>query len=138
VIFVDSSVWIDYFNGKETAQTLYLRDRADRASIVVGDLILCEVLQGFRKDEDMESARTLLLRFHYRDMVGKDIAVQAAANYRRLRAQGVTIRKAIDVLIGTFCRANGLVLLHADADFDPMEAHLGLRVIRPAVAMDTS
>jgi len=129
VILVDSSVWIDYFNGKETAQTLYLRDTADRSEIVVGDLVLCEVLQGFCHNRDLESARGLLLAFQYRDIVGKSVALQAAANYPALRGYGVTIRKTIDVLIATFCMVNGLQLLHADADVDPMERHLGLRVI---------
>lgn len=138
MIVVDSSVWIDYFNGSETPETLFLRDRADRSGIVVGDLILCEVLQGFRRDQDMESARKLLLGFHYRDMVGKDIAMQAAANYRSLRAKGVTVRKTIDVLIGSFCLANGLPLLHADADFDPMAEHLGLQVVVPKLGAGTS
>ena len=138
MMVVDSSVWIDYFNGSETPQTLYLRDRADRSGIVVGNLILCEVLQGFRRDKDLESARKLLLGFHYRDMVGKDIAMQAAVNYRNLRAKGVTVRKTIDVLIGSFFLANGLALLHADADFDPMEAHLGLQVVRPAAGANPS
>lgn len=138
MMVVDSSVWIDYFNGRETPQTRYLRDTADRSGIVVGDLILCEVLQGFRRDRDMESARKLLLGFHYREMVGKEIAMQAAANYRSLRTKGVTVRKTIDVLIGSFCLANGLALLHADADFDPMEAHLGLQVVRPAAGANAS
>lgn len=138
MMFVDSSVWIDYFNGRETPQTLFLRDRADRTAIVVGDLILCEVLQGFRSNRDMEEARALLLGFRYRDMVGQEIAMQAASHYRHLRTKGVTIRKTIDVMIGTFCLANGLELLHADADFDPMEEHLGLQVVRLVSGNSTS
>lgn len=131
MMLVDSSVWIDYFNGRATPQTLYLRDRANRTGIIVGDLILCEVLQGFRVDKDFQAARDLLLGFHYRNMVGQEVALEAARGYRALRAHGITVRKTIDMLIGTFCLLNDLDLLHDDRDFDPMEAHLGLRVVRP-------
>ncbi len=127
---VDSSVWIDFFNGRETQQSVYLRDLADRARIVVGDLILCEVLQGFRQEKDFQSTRELLLSFHYRDMVGQVVALEAARHYRTLRGRGITVRKTIDVLIGTFCLMNDFELLHDDRDFDPMETHLGLRVVR--------
>jgi len=130
MMLVDSSVWIDYFNGEATAQTLFLRDKADRRQIIVGDLILCEVLQGFRSDKDVQSARALLLGFHYRELVGQEVALEAARHYRALRVQGVTVRKTIDMLIGTYCLLNDLELLHADRDFDAMETHLGLRVTR--------
>ena len=128
MICVDSSVWIDYFNGISTPQTIYLRDRLDRKKIVVGDLILCEVLQGFRSELDYQSARELLLGFNYFDMCGQSIALFAAQNYRTLRQRGITIRKTIDVLIASFCIANGFELLHADKDFDQIEEHLGLQV----------
>jgi len=130
VIVVDSSVWIDYFNGKLTHQTLFLRDEIDRREIVVGDLILCEVLQGFRYNKDMMVARELLLGFQLRDMVGREIALKAAESYRILRARGITVRKTIDVLIGTFCIHNGFSLLHDDRDFDAIE-QLGLQVVKP-------
>lgn len=130
MMVVDSSVWIDYFNGQSTPQTLYLRDQADRGRIVVGDLILCEVLQGFRRDQDVQTARELLLGFQYRELVGQQVALDAALHYRTLRARGVTVRKTIDMLIATFCLRNDFELLHADRDFDPMETYLGLRVIR--------
>ncbi|AGX87423.1 type II toxin-antitoxin system VapC family toxin [Candidatus Symbiobacter mobilis] len=130
MILVDSSVWIDYFRGMTTPQTCFLRDEADRSTLVVGDLILCEVLQGFRHNEERERARMLLLGFHYRDMVGQAVALEAAKNYSALRVRGITIRKTIDVLIGTFCLRNGFALLHADRDFDPLAEHLGLHVWR--------
>jgi len=130
MMVVDSSVWIDFFNGRQTPQSVYLRDSADRPQIVVGDLILCEVLQGFRQEKDFHASRELLLSFHYRDMVGQSLALEAARHYRALRARGITVRKTIDVLIGTFCLINDFELLHDDRDFDPMETHLGLRVVR--------
>lgn len=131
MLLVDSSVWIDFFNGKSTPETLYLRDQADRSLIAVGDLILCEVLQGFRHEKEYQAAHELLSSFHYFDLAGQSIALQAAQNYRTLRKRGVTVRKTIDVLIGTFCIANGLQLLHADRDFDPLEQYLGLQVMHP-------
>ncbi|WP_295405204.1 PIN domain nuclease [uncultured Thiocystis sp.] len=127
---VDSSVWIDYFNGQPTPQTLSLRDQVERSRIVVGDLILCEVLQGFRRDQDVKSTRELLLGFQYRELVGQQVALDAACHYRTLRAKGITVRKTIDMLIATFCLRNDFELLHADRDFDPIEAHLGLRVVQ--------
>lgn len=130
MIVVDSSVWINYFNGKVTPQTLYLRDRANRKEIIVGDLILCEVLQGFRNNKDFDAARSLLLSFKFREIVGQTVALESVKNYRLLRERGITIRKTIDVLIGTFCIVNDFYLLHTDSDFDPMKIHLGLRVIQ--------
>ncbi len=131
MFLVDSSVWIAFFNGKVTPETLYLRDQADRSHIVVGDLILCEVLQGFRSEKDYQVAHDLLTRFRYFDLVGRGVALQAAQNYRILRKRGVTVRKTMDVLIATFCMTHGLQLLHDDRDFDPLEQYLGLQVLHP-------
>ena len=131
MLLVDSSVWIDFFNGRSTMQTLYLLDHADRSQISTGDLILCEVLQGFRSECDFKATQELLLSFHYHDMGGKVVALQSAENYRYLRQRGITVRKTIDMLIATFCVSHGLQLLHADRDFDAMEEHLGLQVVHP-------
>jgi predicted nucleic acid-binding protein len=132
MLLVDSSTWIDFFNGKATPETLYLRDQADRSRIVIGDLILCEVLQGFRSDRDYEEARALLAGFRSFDLIGQDIALQAARNYRALRKRGITVRKTIDVLIATSCIVHGMTLLHSDRDFDPFEQYLGLQALHPA------
>jgi hypothetical protein len=129
MVIVDSSVWIDYFNGHATEQTDALDGLLGRRHIVVGDLILTEVLQGFRRDRDFREARRLLAAFPTVTMVGPELAVRAAENYRRLRRLGVTVRKTIDVMIGTFCIARRLPLLHSDGDFEPMVRHLGLRVV---------
>jgi hypothetical protein len=129
MIFVDSSVWIDYFNGRITKQTNILDSLVGDELIIVGDIILTEVLQGFRQDKDFNKARELLDCFIFREMLGMDIAVESAKNYRILRKKGVTIRKTIDVIIATFCIENDLTLLHSDRDFRAMEEHLALRVI---------
>jgi len=131
MIFVDSSVWIDYFNGRKTPQTDRLDAELIEMPVITGDLILTEVLQGFQSDTDFDIARDLLLRIPCMPMLGKDLALESAANYRLLRKKGVTVRKTIDVMIGTFCIHYRLPLLHDDRDFDPMEKFLGLDVITP-------
>jgi predicted nucleic acid-binding protein len=129
MIVVDSSVWIDYFNGEFTRQTALLHSFLGRDPVVVGDLILAEVLQGFRYDKDVRIARKLFDTLVFREMLGKDMAIQAAQNYRKLRERGVTIRKTIDVMIATFCIENGLPLLHNDKDFESMKKHLKLETL---------
>jgi predicted nucleic acid-binding protein len=131
VILVDSSVWIDYFNGKVTLQTDWLDDVLETTPIVMGDLILTEVLQGFRSNKEYQVARDLLLTLPFMEMVGRDIAVESAENYRILRKKGVTVRKTMDILIGTFCIHYKLPLLHDDRDFEPMTEFLHLRAIDP-------
>lgn len=128
MIIVDSSVWIDYFNGVITSQTNTLDDLLSRQPIAIGDLILTEVLQGFRDDKDYEIALQLLQSLHCHEMVNKTLALKAAQNYRTLRKQGITIRKTIDVFIATFCIENNCHLLHSDKDFDRMLG-LGLKTI---------
>jgi predicted nucleic acid-binding protein len=128
MILVDSSVWIDYFNGRVTPQTDLLDGLLDSELIVTGDLIITEVLQGFRNDQDFSAAQTALFNIPYLDMLGKNMAVRSAENYRLLRKKGVTIRKTIDVMIATFCLHYGFQLLHDDRDFDAMVEHLGLEV----------
>jgi len=129
MILVDSSVWIDYFNGKITKQTDLLDSLLGSEPIVIGDLILTEVLQGFQEDRDFNKARKLLDSLLFRQMLGKELAVKSAENYCILRKKGVTVRKTIDVIIATFCITNNLPLLHSDRDFRPMEKHLNLKVI---------
>jgi predicted nucleic acid-binding protein len=129
MILVDSSAWIDYFNGKKTAQTEWLDSSLGDAPIIMGDLILSEVLQGFQDDKDFKTARDLLWGIPFLSMGGRELALESAMNYRFLRKKGVTVRKTIDVIIGTFCIHHQLTLLHDDRDFDPMVKFLGLEVV---------
>ncbi len=129
MIFVDSSVWIDYFNGKKTPQTDWLDSSLGNSPLIMGDLVLTEVLQGFQRDKDFRIAKKLLLGMPFMTMGGLALALQSAVNYRTLRRRGVTVRKTIDVMIGTFCIHYGLRLLHDDRDFDPMAKFLGLKTI---------
>lgn len=127
MILVDSSVWIDYFNGRSTRHTDRLDGLLGGEELLIGDLIITEVLQGFRHDREFERARRALDQLPYADMLGRELALASAQNYRWLRQQGITIRKTIDVMIATFCIRNDHVLLHGDRDFKPMIEHLGLR-----------
>jgi len=129
MILVDSSVWIDYFNGKVTLKTDWLDSALGREPIVIGDIILTEVLQGFQTDKDFKTAKKLLLNFPFMEMLGQELAIESALNYRYLRKKGVTIRKTIDVIIGTFCLHHQFVLLHDDRDFVPIEKYLKLGTI---------
>ncbi|MBI2967748.1 MAG: PIN domain nuclease [Bacteroidetes bacterium] len=128
MILVDTSVWIDYFNGKTNPQTISLEKYLDGDIIIVGDLILAELLQGFSTDDDASAALKELSKCVFYDMVGKEIAVESARKYRYLRKKGITVRKTIDMLIGTFCIYHHIRLLHNDRDFDPLEKYLGLIV----------
>jgi len=129
VILVDSSVWIGYFNGEKTSQTDWLDSSLGNTPIIMGDLILTEVLQGFQRDKDFKVARDLLLGMPFMAMGGRALALESAVNYRYLRRRGVTVKKTIDVMIGTFCIHFKLPLLHDDRDFDPMVKFLGLKTI---------
>jgi predicted nucleic acid-binding protein len=129
MIVVDSSVWISYFKGQSNARVEQLNQYLDRETVLVGDLILTEILQGFKEDKNFEQAKMFLLSLPFAPMLGKDIALQAAANYRFLRKKGVTIRKTNDMIIGTFCIVNGFKVLQNDKDFIPLAKHLDLQLL---------
>jgi len=132
MILVDSSVWIDYFRGADTLQTHLLDGLLGSEPVLVGDLILVEVLQGFKTDRDFNQARRALAAFETIELGGADIATRAASNHHKLRALGVTVRKTIDTVIATRCIEDGLTLLHADRDFDAFAQHLGLQTVDSA------
>lgn len=127
MILVDSSVWVDYFNGRLTRETDYLDSLLGVEPVAIGDLILAEVLQGFRLDADYESAKELLRGLTLYDLLGADLAVKTADNYRALRKKGITVRKTSDAIIATFCIERRTPLLYSDRDFDPFVKHLSLK-----------
>lgn len=131
MVIVDSSVWIDFIAGRPNPQSLWVHRKLPNPDIGLTDLILCEVLQGFREDWKFERIVARLKLLPILDSGGADMAIASARNYRHLRAKGITVRKTIDCLIATFCIEQGHALLHRDRDLDPFEAHLGLRVIHP-------
>jgi predicted nucleic acid-binding protein len=126
VIVVDSSVWIDFLNGRKVSHVERLRAHLGTEEIIVGDLMLCEVLQGLDTERAARQVESLLRRFEIVPLAGDAIAVAAARNFRSLRKRGITVRKTIDLLIGTWCIENRRPLLHNDNDFRPMVRHLGL------------
>lgn len=127
MILVDSSVWIDYFNGIKNLQTDFLHEVLGKEMICTCDLIMTEVLQGFNSDQSFSNAIDFFKDLHFFNLGGKDLAVSAAQNFRFLRKKGVTIRKTIDVMIASFCIKNEVALLHNDKDFEPFVIHLGLK-----------
>ncbi len=129
MILVDSSVWIDFLRGRNTRQTASLRDAAAWQTLLVGDIILLEVLQGARNELHASRLERDLRRFQIVSLLDTGLAVRAAKNYRKLRDLGITIRKNADIVIGTFCIEHNHTLLHDDRDFAPMEKHLGLKAV---------
>lgn len=127
MILVDSSVWIDYFRGTLTVQTERLDALLGSEPLVVGDLVLTEVLQGFNSERDFNQARKLLTSLEVVEIGGREIAIQAARHFRTLRLLGVTVRKTIDTMIATFCIEKNYALLYSDRDFEPFVERLGMR-----------
>ena len=129
MILVDSSVWIDYFNGQVTPETNKLDILLGVKPLGIGDLILTEVLRGFRSDLDYQTAKKLMLTLSIFEMLGTDMAIQSADNFRILRKRGITVRKTADVIIASYCIEHNYSLLFADKDFLPFVAHLGLKAV---------
>ena len=132
MLVVDSSVWIDFFNGAPSAARATLRRLLTdgEATIIVPDLVLYEVLRGFRDERAYLQAEKLMLSMTVEPVGGLPLVLRAAQHYRSLRAEGITVRSSIDVLVAAFCIDRGYALLHADRDFDPFEASRGLRAWR--------
>jgi predicted nucleic acid-binding protein len=127
VIVVDSSVWIDYFNGVDSKATEKLDALLGIEPLAVGDLILTEVLQGFRNDAHYRTAKELMTSLTVFELLGRKLAIKSADNYRTLRARGTTVRRTVDVIIATYCIEHELPLLFEDKDFIPFVRELGLR-----------
>jgi predicted nucleic acid-binding protein len=129
VILVDSSVWVDYFRGENTAQTSLLEGLLDSQELAIGDLNFTEVLQGCKIDKEFNEVRRLLGRLELVALSGEDVVAEAAKNHRKLTSLGLTVRGTIDVVLATRCIVSGHRLLHSDRHFDVFEEHLGLRCV---------
>ncbi len=129
MIIVDTSVWIDYFNGFATGETNILDSALGKQEVVIGDLIILEILRGFRMNKDYNTAKRHLANLHQYHMLSPQLALKAADNYRKLRKKGITIRKTADIIIATFCIEEKLPLLYTDRDFIPFSKHLKLRSV---------
>ena len=132
MILVDSSVWIDFFNGRNVAAVSRLADLLEDGSapLCMADLVLFEVLRGFREEQDFHAARRTLAALPVVEIGGEDEALRAAEHYRALRAQGYTVRSPVDVLLASYCIEHDYALLHSDRDFDVLESLRGLKVWR--------
>ncbi len=126
MIVVDTSVWIDYFANRASKETELLEQLTGDSEIILGDLVLVEVLQGLKDGPHLKLVQAVLSPLSVKSLCGPEIAPIAAANYRKLRQNGITIRGAIDVIIATWCIENGAMLLHNDRDFAMMEKVIGL------------
>jgi len=131
VVIVDTTVWVDYFQGAENPETDWLNTELDRQRLGLTDIILCEVLQGVRDDVVAKTVEGKLLKLEVFEFRSVALAREAARNYRALRSRGHTVRKTIDCLIATFCLREQHSLLHRDRDFDPFEKFLELSVVHP-------
>jgi predicted nucleic acid-binding protein len=129
VLVVDSSVWIDFFAGRPSDGRAVLRTVLDEGElrVVVPDLVLFEVLRGFRDEQQHRQARRLLLSLNVEATSDPDLAMLAADHYRQLRSRGITVPSAVDVLVASFCIERDYALLHNDRDFDAFARHRGLR-----------
>lgn len=130
MLIVDTSVWIDYFNGTDNWQANYLEGSLLNETIFIGDLILAELLQGFKNDRDFNTVNEYFKTFECVTLGGKELALKVASNYRFMRSRGITVRKTVDMFIGTWCIENNAALLHNDKDFDVIATHLPLHVIK--------
>ena len=124
MILADTSVWIDFFNGNENKYTDALDIHLDSSTVVMGDLIFLEILQGFKNDKDYRQAKNALQALGQYEMLNSELALISADNYRQLRKKGITIRRTTDVIIATFCIESRLPLLFCDRDFIPFVEHL--------------
>ncbi len=129
MILIDTSAWIDYFNGIDNKTTALVDKVLDTEPVLIGDLIYCELLQGFKTEEKFSEVKELLSNLTLVELVGFKIAEKAALNYRKLRKQGITIRKTMDIIIATYCVENKVVLIHKDRDFDLVSEPLGLTIL---------
>lgn len=129
MVIVDTSAWIEYLQDSDAIVAGKVDRSLESEIVAIGDLIYCEVMQGIRSAGERRTVSALLLGLPRFDMVGFAIAERSAANYRLLRSRGVTVRKTIDVLIGTFCAEHEMQLIHRDSDFDLMAPHIGLQVL---------
>jgi predicted nucleic acid-binding protein len=131
VVIVDTTVWIDYLRGVDTAEVEWFHHETSRQRLGLLDVMICEIVQGLSTDQEALRVLRHLRRFEIFETGGVDLAIAAARNYRRLRSRGRTVRKTIDCLIATFCIEQHHALLHHDHDFDVFEELLDLPVVHP-------
>ncbi len=129
-ILVDTSVWIDFFNGIPSQPKILLHDLLhSEEAICISDYILTETLQGFKDDKEFETAKTHLLKFPVYSLKSPESYIHAAELYRTCRKKGLTIRKTADCLIAQTAIEHKLFLLHNDSDFEQIASICELRML---------
>jgi predicted nucleic acid-binding protein len=129
MVIVDTSAWIEYFRDGTPSVVQKVEHHLDHELVGIGDLIYCEIMQGISSARERRTVSELLLSLPQYEMVGFPMAARSAANYSMLRTRGITVRKTIDVLIGTFCAERRFGIIHHDRDFDRMAKHIGLQIV---------
>ena len=126
MILADTSIWIDFFNGKITTETNFLDNALAEGNVIIGDLIVLEILQGIRHEQDYNKTKKALATLEQFELFGNSMVFECASNFRKLRKKGLTIRKTADLIIASFCIKNKIPLLFSDRDFIPFTEHLNL------------
>lgn len=131
MILVDTSVWIDFFNGANSKERHVLHRMIEgEEDIAITEIILTEILQGIHDEENVKPVKKLLLEFHLQKPKGTETYLKAAEIYRTCRKKGKTIRATVDCIIAAVCMESGFLLFHKDRDFSIMEKYAGLRVLK--------
>ncbi len=131
MILVDTSVWIDFLKGAESRERHALhRLIEEEEEISITEIVLTEILQGIKEDEDFKRVKDYLLEFSVHGPKGIETYLKAAEIYRECRKKGKTVRKTVDCIIAAMCIENSLTLLHKDNDFDIIEECAGLKVLK--------
>ena len=130
MILIDTSGWIEYLNDSGHEVIRDIDYALDNELVCLGDLIYCEVLQGIKYKKELRKVKNVFITLQKEIMGGFEICEKASENYKYLRSIGITARKTIDIIIGTFCIENGHEIIHNDIDFEHMEEHLGLKLFK--------
>ncbi len=130
MVLIDTTVWIDFFKNKNTPQVsvldLLLSENED---VCTCGIVLTEVLQGVRDDRTYRKIKSDFDNLVYLPM-NQSTFIKSADIYRNLRKKGITIRKSLDCMIAAVAITHHVQLLHNDRDFDPIEKHYSLNVVK--------
>ena len=129
-MLVDTSVWIDYFNGHSSPQSDRLADAiAGGESIALPGLVWTEILLGIRNDEEAARIAGLLDAFEYVPEPNRSDYVAAAGIYRGCRSRGYTVRSTIDCVLAQLCIRDQRAILCKDRDFQAISRCFPLRPV---------
>ena len=130
MILVDTSVWIDFFSEKSSRQVAILEALIEEGEdLCLCGIVLTEILQGIRDNRQYNKTKTILSNLIFLPM-NRNTFLSSATIYRALRKHGITIRNSVDCMIAAVCIENKVQLLHNDRDFNLIENHFSLRVLK--------